>query len=399
MPLARIISTSAKYSDGLADDLRSRGFQVLTSAPGESISQSADLEITLNECLADDARATAQVAESKDMRVFLTPQAFAGNIRSIEMFVLTPKPAATRTLEITSAVEPLSVEPSPVEPAAVEPLSVEPSAIEPSSVEPSSNLISDSLGKMLAFAAPAPAVANGASERLETIRSVDMSEKEKEKEKEVSAAGVEDFPVGFDAWDEPGFASAEEIAPVAEKRGGIGGSIGRAILASKQSAWPDMAEMKLVPAELAPAPVRPAGVSLPAARLPERVPARSTRVSSPRDKRFWRVPIVAGVAALLALSAVWMADRLSRSSTSEGTTLQQTVPPPAEAANPGTAGAQLKATAKPPGTSASARMRAPRATAKRRAPPESDYVAKDTTVYFSRRPAALLSSKKPQAHP
>jgi len=379
MPLARIISTSAKYSDGLADDLRSRGFQVLTSAPGESISQSADLEITLNECLADDARATAQVADSKDMRVFLTPQAFAGNIRSIEMFVLTPKPAAARTLEITSAVEPLSVEPSPV--------------------EPSSNLISDSLGKMLAFAAPAPAVANGASERLETIRSVDMSEKEKGKEKEVSAAGMEDFPVGFDAWDEPGFASAEEIAPVAEKRGGIGGSIGRAILASKQSAWPDMAEMKLVPAELAPAPVRPAGVSLPAARLPERVPARSTRVSSPRDKRFWRVPIVAGVAAVLALSAVWMADRLSRSSTAEGTTLQQTVPPPAEAANPGTAGAQLKATAKPLGTSAPTRMRAPRATAKRRAPPESDYVAKDTTVYFSRRPAALLSSKKPQAHP
>jgi hypothetical protein len=384
MPLARIISTSAKYSDGLADDLRSRGFQVLTSAPGESISQSADLEITLNECLADDARATAQVADSKDMRVFLTPQAFAGNIRSIEMFVLTPKPAAARTLEITSAVEPLSVEPS---------------AIEPSPAEPSSNLISDSLGKMLAFAAPAPAVANGASERLETIRSVDMSEKEKGKEKEVSAAGMEDFPVGFDAWDEPGFASAEEIAPVAEKRGGIGGSIGRAILASKQSAWPDMAEMKLVPAELAPAPVRPASVSLPAARLPERVPARSTRVSSPRDKRFWRVPIVAGVAAVLALSAVWMADRLSRSSTAEGTTLQQTVPPPAEAANPGTAGAQLKATAKPLGTSAPTRMRAPRATAKRRAPPESDYVAKDTTVYFSRRPAALLSSKKPQAHP
>jgi len=385
MPLARIISTSAKYSDGLADDLRSRGFQVLTSAPGESISESADLEITLNECLADDARATAHVAESKDMRVFLTPQAFAGNIRSIEMFVLTPKPAAAGTLEITSAVAP----------PAVAPPAIDPPAVEPSSVEPPSNLISDSLGKMLAFAAPAPAVANRASERLETIRSVDMSGKEKEKEKEVSAAGMEDFPAGFDAWDEPGFASVEEIAPVAETRGGIG----RAILASKQSAWPDMAEMKLVPAELAPASLRPAGVSLPAALLPERVPARSTRVASSRDKRFWRVPIVAGIAAVLALSAVWMADHFSTSSTSGGTTLQQMVPPPAEAANPGTAGAQLKAIAKPLGTSAPTRMRAPRAKVKRRTPPESDYVAKDTTVYFSRRPAALLSSKKPQAHP
>ena len=388
MPLARIISTSAKYSDGLADDLRSRGFQVLTSAPGESISESADLEITLNECLADDARATAHVAESKDMRVFLTPQAFAGNIRSIEMFVLTPKPAAAQTLEIASAVEP-----SAVDHPATEASAIEPSSVEPSSVESSSNLTSDSLGKMLAFAAPAPAAANRASERLETIGSVDMSEKEKEKR--VSAGGMEDFPDGFDSWDEPGFASAEEIAPVAETRGGIG----RAILASKQSAWPDMAEMKLVPAELAPASVRPSGVSLSAALLPERVPARSTRVPSARDKRFWRVPIVAGIAAVLALSAVWMADHFSASSTSEGTTLQQMVPPPAEAADPGPAGAQLKAIAKPLGTSAPTRIRAPRAKEKRRTPPESDYVAKDTTVYFSRRPAALLSSKKPQAHP
>jgi hypothetical protein len=369
MPLARIISTSAKYSDGLADDLRSRGFQVLTSAPGESISESADLEITLNECLADDARAAAHAAESKDMRVFLTPQAFAGNIRSIEMFVLTPKPAAGETLEIASAVEP--------------------SSVEPSSVKPSSSLTSDSLGKMLAFAAPAPAVANRASERLETIRSVDM------KVKEASAGGMEDFPDGFDALDEPGFASVEEIAPVAETRGGIG----RAILASKQSAWPDMAEMKLVPAELAPASVRPTGVLPQAALLPERVPARFTRVPSPRDKRFWRVPIVAGITAVLALSGVWMANHFSASSTSEGTTLRQMMPPPAEAANPGTAGAQLKAIAKPVDTSAPAQMRAPRAKAKRRTPPESDYVAKDTTVYFSKRPAALLSSKKPQAHP
>jgi hypothetical protein len=393
MPLARIISTSAKYSDGLADDLRSRGFQVLTSAPGESISQSADLEITLNECLAEDARAGAHAAETKDMRVFLTPQAFAGNIRSIEMFVLTPKPAAGQRLEIASAVEPSPVEPS----------QVEPSAIEPSAIEPSSNLTSDSEGKMLAFAAPAPAVANGAGERLESIRSLEVKEKdvhgkdvhEHEKdvsEKAVSAGGREDFPDGLDAWDEPGFASVEEIAPVAETRGGIG----RAILASKQSAWPDMAEMKLVPAELAPASVRPAGVSPHAALLPERVPARSTGVPSARDKRFWRVPIVAGMTAVLALSAIWIRNHFSASSTSEGTTLQQMTPPPTEAAKPGLAGAQLKAIAKPLATSAPTRMRAK---AKPRTPPESDYVAKDTTVYFSRRPAALLSSKKTQAHP
>src|ERR1700690_1820209 len=86
MPLARIITTSTKYSDGLADDLRSRGFQVLTSAPGDSVSESADLEITLNECLPEEARGVAADAPvTKDMRVFVTPQAFAGHIRSIEM--------------------------------------------------------------------------------------------------------------------------------------------------------------------------------------------------------------------------------------------------------------------------------------------------------------------------
>jgi hypothetical protein len=364
MPLARIISTSAKYSDGLADDLRSRGFHVLTSAPGESISESADLEITLNECLADDARAAAHAAETKDMRVFLTPQAFAGNIRSIEMFVLTPKPADAPTLEVASAVA------------------------------PSSNLTSDSPGKMLAFAAPAPAVANPASDRVETIRSVDMNEKT------VTTDGIEDFPDGFDALDEPRFASVEEVAPVAdtppaESRGGIG----RAILASKQSAWPDMAEMKLVPAELAPVSVRPSGVSHPAALLPERIAARSSSLPSPRDKRFWKVPIVAGMATVLALSAVWMVNRFSASSASEGTSLQQIMPPSAEAANPSATGAQLKSIGKPLGRSAPTRISAPRAKPKRHTTPESDYVAKDTTVYFSRRPAALLGSKKPQARP
>jgi hypothetical protein len=325
------------------------------------------------------------------MRVFLTPQAFAGNIRSIEMFVLTPKPAAGQRLEIASTVEPRAVEPravesAAVESAAVEPSAVESSAVEPRLVEPSFNLTSDSGGKMLPFAAPAPAVANRASERLETIRPLEV------RDKVVSAAVREDFADGLDAWDEPGFASVEEIAPVAETRGGIG----RAILASKQSAWPDMAAMKLVPAELAPAPVRPAVVSPPSALQSERVAARSTGVASSRDKRFWRVPIVAGMTAVLALSAVWMTNHFSASSTSEGTTLQHMTTPPAEPANPGTAGAQLKAIAKPLGTSAPTRMRAK---AKRRTPPESDYVAKDTTVYFSKRPAALLSSKKPQARP
>jgi hypothetical protein len=365
MPLARIISTSAKYSDGLADDLRSRGFHVLTSAPGESISESADLEITLNECLADDARASAQAAETKDMRVFLTPQAFAGNIRSIEMFVLTAKRSDGQTLEVAPAVA------------------------------PSSDLTSDSPAKMLAFAAPAAVAANRASDQLETIGAIDLNEKTV-----TAAGGMEDFPDGFDALDEPRFASVEEVAPVAdttpaETRGGIG----RAILASKQSAWPDMAEMKLVPAELAPVAVRTSVGSHQAALLPEKITPRSSSVPSPRDKRFWKVPIVAGMATVLALSAVWMVNRFSASSASQGTSLQQIMPPSAEAANPSSTGAQVKANEKSPSTSAPTRARVARAKPKRHTTPESDYVAKDTTVYFSKRPAALLGSKKPQARP
>jgi hypothetical protein len=369
MPLARIISTSAKYSDGLADDLRSRGFQVLTSAPGDNISESADLEITLNECLADEARAASDTVETKDMRVFLTPQAFAGNIRSIEMFVLTPKRV--------SLPEPASEMP----------------------VVALASLTSTTLGKMFELAAPVEIVPE------EMNRSVGTGCSEN-----IVAAEVE-FP--SDKFDE----SVEEITQAVQTTPSDPQStIGRAILASKQSAWPDMAEMKLVPAELAPA-VKSSGMPLQVSTPTERTSAPSSaHTQSLRDKRSWKVPMVAGAAAVLALSTVWLGNHFSASHAQASTTSQQVNTPSIQPVIPATAAAAVipqpemvkqsgspvehaKPARKTASRPAPIKAHAQRAKSKRHATPESDYVAKDTTVYFSGRPASQPSGQKPQARP
>ncbi len=370
MPLARIITTSARYSDGLADDLRSRGFQVLTSAPGDSVSESADLEITLNECLPEDARAAATDSPvTKDMRVFVTPQAFAGNIRSIEMFVLTPQRVTVQKLEMEVPAElPASV--------------------------PSS-----SLGKMLEFVAPA---------EVEDVIAAEI---------DVVSPSVEEKASAPSAID-----TAPEVFPELETTHSDSPSmIGRAVLASTQTtvpAWPDMREMKLVPAELAPAVVKPVGVPLQAAVLLEKIPASiPSQARAVRDnKRFWRVPIVVGIVAVLALSAVRLAGHFSTSHAQAGT-VQQVTPSSIQAAMPATAApvSNVKPSAtlqfstavtmrKPvvtlASTSTRAKVRASHpVTKRRRTSSESDYVAKDTTVYFSKPSEVQTAGQKTLSRP
>jgi hypothetical protein len=383
MPLARIISTSAKYSNGLADDLRSRGFQVLTSAPGDTVSESADLEITLNECWAEEARAAVAAAETKDMRVFLTPQAFAGNIRSIEMFVLTPKRVAAQKLE------------APVDPPKPVP--------------------ADGLGRKFEFAPPvAAAPHHDVVSQVSTGSSIPANDRErKQTEHGVSPARLEGSSDSFEK-SEATFGSAKETAPMGETTpSSPQSSIGRAILASRQSAWPDMAEMKLVPAELAPAPVRSLGGPLQTAALPERTPAGSVRREAPQDMPFWKAPVVAGIAAVLALSAIWLATRSSTSHTQAATTLKQVAPSSAEATtpaasavsrpgrmsaapSPAAAVAHPAAIQKMVRTSGTSRTHESHTNAKRHYNPDDDYVAKDTTVYFSKRASG---SHKSQAQP
>ncbi len=393
MPLARIISTSTKYSVGLADDLRSRGFQVLTSAPGENVSGSADLEITLNECLAEEARAASEAAETKDMRVFLTPQAFAGNIRSIEMFVLTPKRAVVPKVEAPK----VEVD-APVEPAVV-PVSA---------------------GNILQFAAPAEAVADEVSANHGTANDASKSE-DVDASSSVRATGhVDTAPEVLapsdnpEESDEPGFASSEERAPAVEKtHSDPPSTIGRAILASKQSAWPDMAEMKLVPAVLVPATVKPVGLPPKIAPLPERISsAQSVPAPVLRDQRFWKVPIVAGIVAVLVLSTIWLAGHISASHSQTGATSQQLNPSSVEAATPVPSAAamtQSGAATQSPAfvtpaqkvvfTPASTKAHAQHAKPKRHSSAESDYVAKDTTVYFSKPSTGQKVSQKIQSRP
>jgi hypothetical protein len=395
MPLARIISSSAKYSNGLADDLRSRGFQVLTSAPGDNVSGSADLEITLNECLAEEARAAADSVETKDMRVFLTPQAFAGNIRSIEMFVLTPKRVVVPKIEIPR----VEVD-TPVEPAAV-----------PASA-----------GNILEFAVPAESVVNEVSanqhnaDDVSNNENVEVNISADATEELVTTPEVEVLLDNLEESDEPGFASSEESAPVVEMTPSDPPStIGRAILASKQSAWPDMAEMKLVPAELAPVTVKVAGLPPRIAPLPERnSSANPGSAHVLRDGRFWKVPIVAGIVAVLSLSMLWLAGSLSASHAQTGGTSQQINPSPLEAAAPvpATPMTQPREATESPTlvtrvtparkvvfTPDRTKAHPQHARPKRRSSAESDYVAKDTTVYFSKPATGQQGSQKIQSRP
>jgi hypothetical protein len=265
---------------------------------------------------------------------------------------------------------------------------------------------------MLEFAAPAEvaAEANHVDDPVAAISPVEAPEEYS------PAANVEVSTDSFEEPDEPGFASAREMVPVVEAPSGPQSTIGRAILASRQSAWPDMAAMKLVPAELAPASVRPAGVPRKAAPLAERIStARSTHPQVFRDKRFWRVPIVAGIAAVLALSTVWFAGRFSGSRDQAGP-LQEVTPRSVEAATPANGSAVINSQAagiaqsSPQDTQpkparkiapslATTRVRPQHIQARRHYSAESDYVAKDTTIYFPKQTDRQQSSQKPQARP
>lgn len=126
MLLARIISPVPEYSRSLAQDLRSRGYNVETVSPGEARTGAADLEITVEQCRPEDAgKLVAQVANSKDMCVFMAPQAASGKVRSVEVVVLKPSNqrapegvTAAQVIEFSSIL--LQEKPTAADPTAVE---------------------------------------------------------------------------------------------------------------------------------------------------------------------------------------------------------------------------------------------------------------------------------------
>lgn len=394
MPLARIITTSTKYSDGLADDLRSRGFQVLTSVPGENVSGSADLEITLNECLPEEATATAaDTGVTTDMRVFVTPRAFAGNIRSIEMFVLTSKrPTASESLEIKTPVDLL---------LGTIPISTE---------------------KVLQFTPTAEALVPEAAKADVDCR----REGSGDQIDEVNVGEVEDPCAGSEEAAQPAFDSAEETRTTVESTHSDSFRVIEEPVESRPTeapAWPNVAEMKLVPAELTPMLVNSAALSPPTAIRPsDKVPAASVPARPVRPE--WRQYLgrTAVIAAVLVLSAIWLVKHSSVSQASRygeaTTTVNPVSPPSADRAIPASAEAPVsspksletapsspsltmqepeeKQVAVPPAS----RAHAPRAlTKQRKHNADSDYVAKDTTVYFNSKPTGLQGNQKSQARP
>ena len=89
MPLARIITRFPEESQELAENLRSRGFEVQTESPGKTSAQPVDLEITIEECDAEEAlqRATAV----KDACAFVMPGAITGGLSPITAIPFIPK--------------------------------------------------------------------------------------------------------------------------------------------------------------------------------------------------------------------------------------------------------------------------------------------------------------------
>ena len=95
MPLARIITDSVDESLELTMQLRSRGFQVETVAPGEVPTTPADLEVRLEECDSEDMLTrTAQGSEADDLCVFVAPGALDESARPMRTISLFPRHSA-----------------------------------------------------------------------------------------------------------------------------------------------------------------------------------------------------------------------------------------------------------------------------------------------------------------
>jgi len=114
MPLARIITDSVDDSLELTIQLRARGFQVETVAPGEIPNTPADLEVRLEECAPEDVLTqAAQTSELDDLWVFVAPGALDDKVRPIREILL--EPMTVRAPEPKVVAPPLKAE-SPAAP-------------------------------------------------------------------------------------------------------------------------------------------------------------------------------------------------------------------------------------------------------------------------------------------
>src|SRR5437868_2601322 len=89
MALARIITRFPEEAHELVENLRSRGFEVQTESPGKISPQPADLEITIEECDAEEALQRATSVQ--DACAFVMPGAITGGVQPITAIPFIPQ--------------------------------------------------------------------------------------------------------------------------------------------------------------------------------------------------------------------------------------------------------------------------------------------------------------------
>src|SRR5205807_8182574 len=89
MALARIITRFPEEAHELVESLRSRGFEVQTESPGKISPQPADLEITIEECDAEEALQRATSVQ--DACAFVMMGAITGGVQQIIAVQFSPQ--------------------------------------------------------------------------------------------------------------------------------------------------------------------------------------------------------------------------------------------------------------------------------------------------------------------
>src|SRR6266550_3188905 len=89
MALARIITRFPEEAHELVESLRSRGFEVQTESPGKTSPRPADLEITSEECDAEEALQRATSVQ--DACAFVMPGAITGGVQPITAIPFIPQ--------------------------------------------------------------------------------------------------------------------------------------------------------------------------------------------------------------------------------------------------------------------------------------------------------------------
>ena len=430
MPLAHVITGIKKYSAELALELRKQGFEVQTSSSSEAGSATPDLEITLNRCAPEAAASAIGVsASTRDMCVFVTPQAMAGHIRSIDIFVLTSQTSDEVYSELPSGV-PMSenhdneiLADSALEPVVGEVVAIDgmPSVLQAAEVEEAPlSKVADA--DVLAVSAPLGPVAPPAAASLARAKHEPASKEEPDlvphgmiwrasnpetTPHEGDAEAAEEGYSGVFADDENDFRSNLRALFAGVTR--FAGSKSQASRSYKPSFSPATKWKN-------------AAISWPTFKLPK----FQTQVSDlsaqgrRRDARLRNAMAMALGASLLALAAVSLAGRYtpnqgssslpSAAGTSQSSSLnlapRSIAQPPAKGQALSSAKitshtvVPLKSTSvssvatKRPVTSRAddpARTRQAKKTPRRS--PDSDYVAKDTTVYFDRRGAVAKRAR------